>query len=99
MSFKFRITRGEWSPDWDEFHIKEYDIHRGDVAIVGYGANPHTQGAGLRALDLPALSELSDQRLRQLENDLQSVRKARGNGSSPSMSRSVLAAIDELNAL
>jgi len=48
MSFKFMITSGSWSPDWMEYHINEVDIHRGDVAIVGYGANPHTAGAGLR---------------------------------------------------
>lgn len=49
MSFMFRITRGQWSPDYTEYRINEYDIHRGDVAIVGYGANPHTAGSGLRA--------------------------------------------------
>lgn len=49
MSFMFRITRGQWSPDYTEYRIDEYDIHRGDVAIVGYGANPHTSGSGLRA--------------------------------------------------
>lgn len=48
MSFKFMIVRGSWSPDWTEYHIEEVDIHRGDVAIVGYGANPHTAGSGLR---------------------------------------------------
>lgn len=42
MSFAFRIVRGSWSPDWTEYRIDEYDLHRGDVAIVGYGANPHT---------------------------------------------------------
>lgn len=42
MSFKFRITKGQWSPDWMEYHIEEVDIHRGDVAICGYGANPNT---------------------------------------------------------
>lgn len=42
MSFMFRIVRGSWSPDYTEFRIEEYDIHRGDVAIVGYGANPYT---------------------------------------------------------
>lgn len=55
MSFMFRITAGQWSPDYTEYRIKAYDIHRGDVAIVGYGANPATVGAGLRskaALDL-----------------------------------------------
>lgn len=64
MSFKFMITRGSWSPDWTEYHIEEVDIHRGDVAIVGYGANPHTAGAGLRSTytDLStALRGLSDE--------------------------------------
>jgi HK97 family phage prohead protease len=42
MSFKFMITKGQWSPDWSEYHIQEVDIHRGDVAICGYGANPNT---------------------------------------------------------
>jgi len=47
MSFAFRITRGLWSPDYSEYRIEEVDIHRGDVAIVGYGANPFTD-AGVR---------------------------------------------------
>lgn len=42
MSFMFRIVRGHWSPDYSEYRIDEYNIHRGDVAIVGYGANPYT---------------------------------------------------------
>lgn len=42
MSFAFRITSGQWSPDYSEYRIHAYDIHRGDVAIVGYGANPAT---------------------------------------------------------
>jgi HK97 family phage prohead protease len=47
MSFSFRIESGQWSPDYTEYRINRYDIHRGDVAIVGYGANPYT-GAALR---------------------------------------------------
>lgn len=42
MSFKFRIELGQWSPDYTEYRIQKYNIHRGDVAIVGYGANPGT---------------------------------------------------------
>ncbi len=49
MSFRFMITSGRWSDDWMEYHIHAVDIHRGDVSIVGYGANPHTTGAGLRS--------------------------------------------------
>ncbi len=65
MSFKFRINDGQWSPDWTEYHINEVDIHRGDVAIVGYGANPHTAGASLRAADpLKAIEHLDDEQAR-----------------------------------
>ncbi len=53
MSFAFRIDSGQWSPDYTEYRITKVDLHRGDVAIVGYGANPHT-GAGLRAQDPPS---------------------------------------------
>lgn len=45
MSFAFRIVTGTWSPDFTEYRIEAYDIHRGDVAIVGYGANPATTAA------------------------------------------------------
>ena len=45
MSFAFRIIRGQWSPDYAEFRIQEAEIHRGDVAIVGFGANPFTDAA------------------------------------------------------
>ena len=74
MSFRFRINAGTWSPDWMEYHIDEYDIHRGDVAIVGYGANPHTQGSGLRAA---SLTDMSEAELRTLENALHAERKRR----------------------
>jgi HK97 family phage prohead protease len=49
MSFRFMILAGRWSDDFTTYTIQRVDIHRGDVAIVGYGANPHTVGAGLRA--------------------------------------------------
>jgi HK97 family phage prohead protease len=52
MSFAFRITRGIWSPDYTEYRIDQVDIHRGDVAVVGYGANPFTD-SGLRAAAKP----------------------------------------------
>lgn len=48
MSFAFRIDAGQWSPDYTEYRITKTDIHRGDTAIVGFGANPATAGSGLR---------------------------------------------------
>ena len=53
MSFAFRIVRGQWSPDYSEYRIEEFDLHRGDVAIVGYSANPYTEaGTRQRGVDL-----------------------------------------------
>jgi HK97 family phage prohead protease len=54
MSFAFRIESGQWSPDYTEYRINRYDIHRGDVAIVGYGANPYTVGSLRQPAKAPA---------------------------------------------
>lgn len=64
MSFRFRIVSGRWSDDWDQYHIHAVDIHRGDVSIVGYGANPHTEGSGLRSGTLPLTRSASYYRAR-----------------------------------
>jgi len=45
-SFAFMIDRGDWSDDFTEFRIQQYDIDRGDVSAVNYGANPFTDPAG-----------------------------------------------------
>jgi hypothetical protein len=58
MSFRFAITQGRWNEEFTQFSIMEVDIDRGDVAIVGYGANPHTQGAGLRAKTGPSAERM-----------------------------------------
>lgn len=60
MSFAFTIERGEWSPDWMTYRITQYNIDRGDVSAVNFGANPYTDVAArsqeiMRALEfLPA---------------------------------------------
>ncbi|MFY1576156.1 HK97 family phage prohead protease [Verrucosispora sp. WMMD703] len=43
QSFAFRITEGWWNDDFTQFKIVSFDIDRGDVSAVNYGANPHTQ--------------------------------------------------------
>lgn len=58
MSFAFRVPAGKsiWSPDYDQRDITEYNLHRGDVSAVNFGANPTTE-IGLRAQDLDRLAE------------------------------------------
>jgi HK97 family phage prohead protease len=58
MSFAFRTTRQKWSDDYTERDIDEYSLHRGDVSVVTFGANPDTKFvASMRAQDWDALDE------------------------------------------
>lgn len=63
MSFAFRVTRQQWSPDYDQRDIVEVDIHRGDVSVVNFGANPATVVAARAAA---ALDDMSDDQLRPI---------------------------------
>lgn len=51
-SFRFEITMGEWSPDFTTFVIRNVNLQRGDVSLVGYGANPNTGAAVGRSAPL-----------------------------------------------
>lgn len=51
QSFAFLIDEGEWSEDFAMFAILMYDINRGDVSGVNYGANPLTS-IGARSQEL-----------------------------------------------
>ncbi|MDJ0461560.1 HK97 family phage prohead protease [Streptomyces sp. H27-C3] len=57
MSFAFRVTRQQWSPDYDQRDILEVDLHRGDVSVVNFGANPATTVGAMRAADFDHLDE------------------------------------------
>jgi HK97 family phage prohead protease len=58
MSFAFRVTRQQWSPDYDQRDILEVDLHRGDVSVVNFGANPATSVGAMRAADFDHLEEV-----------------------------------------
>src|SRR5690606_30665037 len=56
MSFAFRVKRQEWNEDETDRRITEVSLHKGDVSVVNFGANPATSAAlrgivdGLRGL-------------------------------------------------
>ena len=58
QSFMFRITSGHWSPDYTEYRIDAFDLERGDVGPVTYGANPHTSVAARSGEFLDAIPNL-----------------------------------------
>ncbi|WBP87045.1 HK97 family phage prohead protease [Kitasatospora cathayae] len=65
MSFGFRVTSQEWSPDWTQRDITEVDLHKGDVSVVNFGANPATAGAIMRSRDVDEiLQSLPVERMR-----------------------------------
>lgn len=113
MSFRFMITGGSWSDDWTSYDIHAYDIHRGDVSIVGYGANPHTAGSGFRGQQLGLGAVTDDELRRELERrtgtviDLAPARRSTdGQGEQVPAARSaddvrrasLLRALDEVGA-
>jgi phage head maturation protease len=58
QSFMFRITSGQWSPDYTEYRINSFDLDRGDVGPVTYGANPHTSVSARSGEFLAAIDKL-----------------------------------------
>lgn len=55
MSFAFRVLRQEWNEDYTERRLLEVSIHKGDVSVVNFGANPATS-ATLRAMSLASVA-------------------------------------------
>lgn len=72
MSFAFMIPDGQglWSEDFAHFEIRRYDIHRGDVSAVNYGASPYTDIAARTAEVLNDLDHLPMGALRAAEERL-----------------------------
>lgn len=64
MSFAFRVPQGksQWDDEYTERNILEVDMHRGDVSVVNFGANPNTS-VGLRGQDLDQMDETAAREL------------------------------------
>lgn len=83
MSFAFRITDGQWSPDYTEYRINSYDINRGDVSAVNYGANPHTSIEARSAEFLEMLGNLEGTALRAAHARLSARLGVPAQGAAP----------------
>lgn len=66
MSFAFRTIRHEFNEDLSERRMLEVSIHKGDVSVVNFGANPATSSQ-LRSL-MAALAD-DDEKARQVIRD------------------------------
>jgi HK97 family phage prohead protease len=55
MSMAFVTIRQDWSPDYEQRTILEYDLHKGDVSVVVFGANDGTAGSSMVALPAEGL--------------------------------------------
>ncbi|MFI5783505.1 HK97 family phage prohead protease [Nocardia sp. NPDC051570] len=61
MSFAFRVKDDVWSQDQTERRITEISLHKGDVSVVNFGANPATT-ASLRAASLRSVLDMLSRR-------------------------------------
>jgi HK97 family phage prohead protease len=66
-SFAFRIKARGWDEDRENMDILGVDLHRGDVSVVSYGANPATP-VGVRSL-VAAFADLDDETLDDLRGN------------------------------
>src|ERR1041384_4665226 len=72
MSFAFMLGEddGWWSEDFSHFEVIRYDIDRGDVSAVNYGASPYTDITARTAEVLQDLEHLPVGALRAAEQRL-----------------------------
>lgn len=85
MSFAFRVTRQQWSPDYTQRDITEVELF--DVSAVTYPANPATS-IGLRSLE--ALDALSDEEAAVV---LARLQQRRASGMSLAHARAIAASL------
>ncbi|MFF0597911.1 HK97 family phage prohead protease [Streptomyces antibioticus] len=84
MSFGFRVKRQEWNEDYTERRLLEVSLHKGDVSVVNFGANPATSAeinSAAGALEVLAALD-PDAAMAELRSDgvdLQRLTRARDN--------------------
>lgn len=71
-SFAFRTIREQWNEDYDQRTMVELSLHRGDVSIVNYGANPETPVTARSAEAMAALAGMSVRELADFFLELRS---------------------------
>lgn len=85
MSFAFRVRDQEWdsTPEFEDDPyalrtITEVSLHKGDVSVVNFGANP-TTNAELKSVDqaLALLAECDPRQLAEIRSDSDLLRRAR----------------------
>ncbi|MFF2383756.1 HK97 family phage prohead protease [Streptomyces sp. NPDC058108] len=84
MSFAFRVKADAWSEDDTERTLTEVSLHKGDVSVVNFGANPATSAQLNSAADaLEVLAKLDPEaamaELRSDGVDLERLTRARDN--------------------
>lgn len=54
MSFAFRVKKQTWSDDETHRYLDEVSLHKGDVSVVNFGANPTTNATIRSAIEFLA---------------------------------------------
>lgn len=76
MSFAFRVKRQSWSDDDTIRSLEEVSLHKGDVSVVNWGANPHTSVTMRSAIELLARGIIDESELAELRSMSTEVQRA-----------------------
>lgn len=66
MSFAFRVRQNTWSDDETQRSLDEVSLHKGDVSIVTFGANPHTSATLRSVIKMLANGEVEEEQMAEL---------------------------------
>lgn len=82
MSFGFRVVDQDWNDTYDKRLIRSVDLHKGDVSVVGYGANDatsaHIRARGTLGERTTSAHDLPFEQRRRLAEDI--GKRATGGG-------------------
>ena len=85
MSFAFRVKGQQWSDDQTERMITEVSLHKGDVSVVNFGANPATSASlrgllgSLEEIDLAEARDIGADDLIRAHKFIEKALRAKGN--------------------
>jgi len=76
MSFAFRVKGQSWSDDETIRSLEEVSLHKGDVSVVSFGANPFTSVSVRNAVRMLAREDLSPREMAEIRAMSEQVDRA-----------------------
>lgn len=96
MSFAFRVKQNTWSDNETQRSLDEVSLHKGDVSIVTFGANPYTSATLRSVIKMLANGDVEEEQMAELRAMSDQVDRAmallRSTRNAPNPTRRVVRA-------